>query len=108
MIVSIIHSQGLSIGAANAMFLLLVKYNTLHFVNLHKLTYVSGHGHTEGIIQSFNDVFTHSTCEKAEFVRDFLISLGVKKLAQSALLFICILFVVLHGCVCIYIYVTKL
>lgn len=104
MIVSIIHSQGLSTGAANAMFLLLVKYNTLHFVNLHELTYVSGHGHTEGVIQSFNDAFTHSTCEKAEFVRDFLVSLGVKKLVQSALLFIYVLFVVLHVCACIYIF----
>ncbi|XP_076472171.1 uncharacterized protein LOC143301632 [Babylonia areolata] len=38
-----------------------------------------GTGHTEGILAAYSDVFSHSTSEKAEFVRDFLAALDVKK-----------------------------
>ncbi|XP_046364882.2 uncharacterized protein LOC124141047 [Haliotis rufescens] len=37
-----------------------------------------GFDYTEGIISPYNDVFTHSTDEKAEFVRDFLHNMGVE------------------------------
>ncbi|XP_046573829.1 uncharacterized protein LOC124281858 [Haliotis rubra] len=37
-----------------------------------------GFDYTEGIIAPYNDVFTHSTDEKAEFIRDFLNNLGVE------------------------------
>ena len=40
---------------------------------------VSGLGYTEGITQASGDVFTHTTSEKAEFVRDFLFSLEIEK-----------------------------
>lgn len=38
-----------------------------------------GHGYTEGLQSQYNDVFTHSTDEKSEFVRDFLLNLGIEK-----------------------------
>lgn len=38
-----------------------------------------GLGYTGGLQKQHDDVFTHSTDEKAEFVRDFLLNLGIKK-----------------------------
>ncbi|KAL8614199.1 hypothetical protein ACOMHN_026416 [Nucella lapillus] len=49
-----------------------------------------GTGVTEGVVHSYNDVFTHSTSEKAEFVRDFLLALDVNKVDL----------LIGHGCGC--------
>lgn len=38
-----------------------------------------GLGLTEGVTKGYNDIFTHSTNEKADFIRDFLQTLGVEQ-----------------------------
>ncbi|KAK3792232.1 hypothetical protein RRG08_035987 [Elysia crispata] len=38
-----------------------------------------GHGNTQGLMRGFDDVFTHSTLERAMFLQDFLDTLGIEK-----------------------------
>lgn len=38
-----------------------------------------GHGNTQGMMRSFDDIFSHSTLERAIFLQDFLDTLGIEK-----------------------------
>jgi len=38
-----------------------------------------GHGHTQGLLGTYDDVFAQSTAERALFVKDFLDSIGIEK-----------------------------
>ncbi|GFO26811.1 hydrolase/acyltransferase-like protein [Plakobranchus ocellatus] len=38
-----------------------------------------GHGNTQGLMRGFDDVFSHSTLERAMFLQDFLDTLGIEK-----------------------------
>ncbi|XP_005103898.1 uncharacterized protein LOC101846152 [Aplysia californica] len=38
-----------------------------------------GHGDTQGLLQGYDDVFSHSSTERAIFVHDFLIDLGIQR-----------------------------
>ncbi|GFR86367.1 hydrolase/acyltransferase-like protein [Elysia marginata] len=38
-----------------------------------------GHGNTQGLMRSFDDIFSHSTLERAVFLQDFLDTLGIEK-----------------------------
>jgi hypothetical protein len=49
------------------------------YTQVYVFVFLAGTGLTEGITKAFHDIFTHTTIEKAEFVRDFLINLGVEK-----------------------------
>ena len=42
-------------------------------------SYLTGHGNTQGLMRGFDDVFTHSTLERAMFLQDFLDTLGIEK-----------------------------